>query len=72
MQETALPMITAENDSEASHISEAIVQPANDQWALPYINLLQIQPLMEVFDDDASGFMTINEANSLCTGCPEN
>ncbi|SJL12357.1 uncharacterized protein ARMOST_15783 [Armillaria ostoyae] len=72
MRETASPTITAENDSEASHISDAIVQPANDQWALPYINLLRIQPLMEAFDDDVSGFVTINEANALCAGRPEN
>ncbi len=72
MRETASPTITAENDSEASHISEAIVQPENDQWALPYINLLRIQPLMEAFDDDVSGFVTINEANALCAGRPEN
>ncbi|PBK78928.1 hypothetical protein ARMSODRAFT_1011450 [Armillaria solidipes] len=72
MRETASPTITAENDSEASHISDAIVQPANDQWALPYINLLRIQPLMEAFDDDVSGFVTINEANALCAGRPGN
>ncbi|PBK80162.1 hypothetical protein ARMGADRAFT_1098688 [Armillaria gallica] len=75
MQETVSPTTAAENDSEASHISEAIVpivQPTNDQWALHYINLIWIQPLMEAFDDDASGFVTINEANALCAGRPEN
>ncbi|KAK0439655.1 hypothetical protein EV421DRAFT_1964931 [Armillaria borealis] len=73
MRETASPTITAENDSEVSHISEAIVQPVNaNQWALPYINLLRIQPLMEAFDNDVSGFVTINEANALCAGRPEN
>ncbi|KAK0496681.1 hypothetical protein EDD18DRAFT_1105041 [Armillaria luteobubalina] len=71
MREIASPASTTESDSEASHISEAIVQPADDQWALPYINLLRIQPLMEAFDDDVSGFVTINEANALCAGRPE-
>ncbi len=59
-------MITTENDSplSESHIS--------DQWALQYINLLRIQPLIEAFDDDVSGFVTIDEANALCAGRPEN
>ncbi|KAK0239406.1 hypothetical protein EDD85DRAFT_766418 [Armillaria nabsnona] len=66
IQETASPMITTENDSplSQSHIS--------DQWALQYINLHRIQPLIEAFDDDVSGFVTINEANALCAGRPEN
>ncbi|KAK0211624.1 hypothetical protein IW262DRAFT_1467624 [Armillaria fumosa] len=72
MREMASPMITTETDSEVSRISEASVQPADDQWALRYINLLRIQPLMEAFDDDVSGFVTINEANAFCAGRPEN
>ncbi|KAK0482728.1 hypothetical protein IW261DRAFT_1469501 [Armillaria novae-zelandiae] len=72
MGEIVSPTTTTENDSEASRISEAIVHSVDDQWALPYINLLRIQPLMEAFDDDVSGFVTINEANALCAGRPEN
>ncbi|KZT25952.1 hypothetical protein NEOLEDRAFT_293094 [Neolentinus lepideus HHB14362 ss-1] len=36
-----------------------------DQWALQYIGVVRLQPLIEAFDDDASGFISILEANQF-------
>ena len=36
-----------------------------DSWAIDYINAGRAQGIMEAFDDDASGFVTINEVNTL-------
>ncbi len=38
---------------------------ANDEWALKYLGLNRLCPLMEAFDDDASGYVTITEVNKL-------
>lgn len=38
---------------------------ASDEWTLRYINIVRIQPLIEAFDDDASGFITVREANQF-------
>lgn len=37
----------------------------SDEWTLGYINIVRIQPLVEAFDDDASGFITVREANQF-------
>lgn len=41
---------------------------ADDSWALQYINVRQIQPLIEAIDDDGSSFVTVNELNEF-TSC---
>ena len=41
-----------------------------DAWALKYITIQTVQPLMEAFDDDASGFITVAEANRLTSSRP--
>ncbi|KAI9069959.1 hypothetical protein FKP32DRAFT_1558713, partial [Trametes sanguinea] len=41
-----------------------------DVWALEWINVTRLQPIAEAFDDDASGFITINEANEFTTSRP--
>ncbi|KAH9950246.1 hypothetical protein B0H21DRAFT_819379 [Amylocystis lapponica] len=38
-----------------------------DAWALGFLTPNQIQPLMESFDDDVSGFITVAEANYFTT-----
>ena len=43
---------------------------ADDHWALAYINLLRVQPIVEAFDDDASGFISIKEANNFSSTRP--
>ncbi|KAI1785580.1 hypothetical protein LXA43DRAFT_1037408 [Ganoderma leucocontextum] len=46
----------------------------NDQeeWTLEYINVTRVQPIIEAFDDDASGFITVAEVNTFTTARPEN
>ncbi|KAI1785559.1 hypothetical protein LXA43DRAFT_1115141, partial [Ganoderma leucocontextum] len=41
-----------------------------DEWTLEYINVTRLQALIEAFDDDASGFITVGEANAFTTARP--
>ena len=41
-----------------------------DEWALKYLEIEYLQPIMEAFDDDASGFITINEVNNFTKSRP--
>nr|GAT60452.1 predicted protein [Mycena chlorophos] len=41
-----------------------------DDWALAYINVSRLQQISEAFDDDASGFVTVAEANTFTTSRP--
>jgi hypothetical protein len=43
-----------------------------DQWALEYITIHHVQPLIEALDDDVSGFVTIAEVNDFTTSRPAN
>jgi hypothetical protein len=44
---------------------------AEDSWALEYINVRQIQPLIEAIDDDGSSFVTVNEVNDFTSRRPK-
>ena len=52
------------NNFEVSRINE------QDEWALEWINVTRLQPIVEAFDDDASNFITVTEANDLTTARP--
>ncbi|KAF8513825.1 hypothetical protein BU17DRAFT_68621 [Hysterangium stoloniferum] len=41
-----------------------------DEWALGYISVLKVQPLMEAPDRDASSFVTVVEANAFAADRP--
>ncbi|TFK85020.1 hypothetical protein K466DRAFT_647032 [Polyporus arcularius HHB13444] len=41
-----------------------------DEWALDWINVTRLQPIVEAFDDDASNFITVTEANEFTTARP--
>ena len=43
----------------------------NDVWTLQYIDLMHLQPIIEAFDADASGFVTIQEVNQFTTSRPQ-
>ncbi|KAI0757704.1 hypothetical protein C8Q80DRAFT_1216217 [Daedaleopsis nitida] len=43
-----------------------------DEWALEYVNITRLQPIIEAFDDDASGFITVAEVNTFTTARPDN
>lgn len=44
----------------ASDASKRIV---GDEWALEYLGSTWLNPIMEAFDDDGSGYVTIAEVN---------
>lgn len=41
-----------------------------DKWALEYINVNRARTILEAFDDDASGFVTIQEVNTFTRARP--
>ena len=41
-----------------------------DGWALKYINIGRARIILEAFDDDASGFVTVNEVNNFTQSRP--
>ncbi|KAJ6458650.1 hypothetical protein C8R47DRAFT_995099, partial [Mycena vitilis] len=41
-----------------------------DDWALHYLSVSRLQSISEAFDDDASGFVTVAEANTFTCGRP--
>ena len=43
----------------------------NDAWTLEYMDLMHVQPIIEAFDDDASGFITVQEVNQFTTSRPK-
>ena len=44
---------------------------ALEDWALEYIDVLWLQSIMEAFDDDASGYITIAELNRFTDARPD-
>ena len=42
-----------------------------DEWALEWINTVRLQAIMEAFDDDGSGLITIAEVNHFTASCPK-
>jgi len=42
----------------------------SDEWALRFINVNYVRNIMEAFDEDASGFITIKEANDFTSSRP--
>jgi hypothetical protein len=41
-----------------------------DAWAIKYIDVIRLQPILEAIDDDASGFITIGEMNRFTASRP--
>lgn len=41
-----------------------------DKWTLKYINVNRARTILEAFDDDASGFVTIQEVNNFTRARP--
>ncbi|KAI0044626.1 hypothetical protein FA95DRAFT_1496723 [Auriscalpium vulgare] len=41
-----------------------------DAWAIKFIDVSRVQPILEAFDDDASGFITVAEMNRFTSGRP--
>ncbi|KAJ7230020.1 hypothetical protein GGX14DRAFT_581900 [Mycena pura] len=52
------PAPLAVTDSTATQLED-------DRWALAYINVAHLQPILEAVDDDGTGFVSIKEANDF-------
>ena len=66
-------------ETSASQVVDEIANIANrvdpnaseeDQWALEYITVLRVQPLIEALDDDVSSFVTVSEVNEFTAARP--
>ncbi|TFK63878.1 hypothetical protein BDN72DRAFT_826239 [Pluteus cervinus] len=42
----------------------------DDRWALTYVNVTHVQPIIEAIDDDGTGFVSIKEVNTFVTSYP--
>ncbi|KAL1937671.1 hypothetical protein VTO73DRAFT_12946 [Trametes versicolor] len=43
----------------------------HDEWTLDYISVTRLQAIIEAFDDDASGFITVGEVNAFTASKPQ-
>ncbi|KAG6845148.1 hypothetical protein H0H87_012944 [Tephrocybe sp. NHM501043] len=43
----------------------------DDRWALVYINVAYVQPILEAVDDDGTGFISVKEVNTFVGERPE-
>ena len=56
--------LAAETERVLEMGAASIDTPHNpDAWAIELIDVTHLQPILEAFDDDASGFITISEVN---------
>lgn len=46
------------------------VTPHDDSWALQYITVSRVQPLVEAIDSDVSSFVTVSEVNTFTSARP--
>ncbi|KAJ4467636.1 hypothetical protein C8J55DRAFT_438415 [Lentinula edodes] len=48
-----------------------VALPKDDRWALKYINISKVQPILEAIDDDGTGFISIKEVNTFALSKPK-
>jgi hypothetical protein len=66
-----LEKLTLETDGVPDISSTAISNSTDpDAWAIKYIDVMWVQPILEAFDDDASGFITVAEVNRFTSSRP--
>ncbi|PCH42592.1 hypothetical protein WOLCODRAFT_102387 [Wolfiporia cocos MD-104 SS10] len=58
-------------EEEKRHAKEGKFLPNPDAWALEWINVKRIQPIIEAVDDDASGYVTISKINRFTEARPQ-
>lgn len=58
-------------DHYREHDAEESIGLLGAEWALKYIDTAWLKPIMEAFDDDSSGYITIAELNSFTDAKPE-
>ncbi|EJD53365.1 hypothetical protein AURDEDRAFT_180879 [Auricularia subglabra TFB-10046 SS5] len=47
-------------------------QELQDRWAIQYVSLAHVRSVLEAFDDDASGWISVKEANAFTSSRPLN
>ncbi|KAI0043104.1 hypothetical protein FA95DRAFT_1546775 [Auriscalpium vulgare] len=54
------------------HYAEHLLASPDDQdaWAITFIDLMWLQPILEAFGDEASGFITVAQINAFTTSRP--
>ncbi|KAH9995914.1 hypothetical protein BJV74DRAFT_883811 [Russula compacta] len=66
-----LEKITSETENVLSVRTSAINTSSNpDAWAIKFIDIMWVEPILEAFDDDASGFITVAEVNRFTSSRP--
>jgi hypothetical protein len=66
-----LEMLTAEAEGVLGMGASTISNSTNpDAWAIKYIDAMWVPPILEAFDDDASGFITVSEVNQFTSSRP--
>ena len=43
----------------------------SDKWALDYLNVAWLSPIMEAMDDDVSGYISVSEVNRFMQRLPQ-
>ncbi|KAH7099932.1 hypothetical protein BKA62DRAFT_673164 [Auriculariales sp. MPI-PUGE-AT-0066] len=51
--------------------ARVVQRELQDRWAIEYITLTRVRPVLEAFDDDASGWISVKEANVFTSGRPQ-
>lgn len=51
--------------------ARAVQPPVTDKWALQYIGLTRLQPLLDALDINGSSFVTVNEVNIFTSARPQ-
>ena len=63
--------VSSETNSVLNMSTSSINNCTNpDGWAIKYIDIMWVQPILEAFDDDASGFITVAEVNRFTSSRP--
>ena len=66
-----LEILSSKTEDDLGMGTSSIVSYKNlDGWAIKYIDIMWVQPILEAFDDDASGFITVAEVNQFTSSRP--
>ena len=72
LRDNYLEKLTSESDIPDASASAISSSTNPDAWAIKYIDVMRVQPILEAFDDDASGFITVTELNRFTSSRPVN
>ena len=71
LRDSYLEKLASESTTVRGLSTSAIVGSQNtDAWAIKYIDVIRLQPILEAIDDDASGFITVTEMNRFTSSRP--